>query len=130
MKTILSLCLFLLPFIATAQSGNAQTFDHAPEFPGGMPGIQEYLKIAVRYPETARKANTEGRVEVKFAIDISGAVTDVSVMKSVSPLLDEEAVRVVKAMPNWKPGTYHDQKVKVYLALPIIFELKEPSANK
>ncbi len=127
---ILYLLFLFLPIVVPAQTGTNRNFDHAPEFPGGMPGIQEYLKISVRYPETARKANIEGRVEVKFFIDEHGAVTDVGIMKAVHPLLDEEAVRVVRAMPNWKPGTLHDKAVKVPLALPIVFELKDPAAKK
>jgi len=131
MRFILVLSALLFYFTAPAQTGTTEkVFDKAPEFPGGMQGVQEYLKVSVRYPEDARKANVEGKVQVKFAIDEVGAVTDVSIMKSVHPSLDNEAIRVVKAMPNWKPGTLNNKNVKVVLALPIVFALTDPKPKQ
>jgi len=128
MRLVLILFALFISFGVRSQTG--KVFDKAPEFPGGLPGIQEYLKLSVKYPPNALATNTEGRVMVKFAVDELGAVSDVSVMNSVHPLLDSEAVRVVRAMPNWKPGTLNNKNVKVTLAQPIVFSLNDAKSKK
>ena len=100
-----------------------KTAAHMPEFVGS---ISQWLSANVRYPDSARKANQEGRVVTKFVIDATGAIRDVEVVKSSGTQeLDDEAVRVIKAMPNWKPGrTKSGQAVPVYFYLPVAFQLK------
>ena len=95
-----------------------------PEFPGGFTALQEFLVKNIQYPEQAKKEGITGKVFVQFIIDESGKVTDPKVLKSVNPLLDAEAVRVIGAMPDWTPGTVKGEKVKVAFTLPIMFALK------
>ncbi|MGM9759779.1 MAG: energy transducer TonB [Parabacteroides sp.] len=99
--------------------------DHMPEFPGGIDGIMEYLSTHARYPEEAQKAGVQGNVIVSITIRKDGSVTDVKVERSVDPLLDAEAVRVVSEMPKWKPGQNKGKAVDVggYL-LPVNFRLE------
>ncbi len=131
MKHLLLAVYLLFNIGATAQSNNGnKIFDVAPEFPGGMEGVQTYLKMTVRYPETARKANVEGRVQVKFDVDENGAVNGIKVVNPVNPSLDSEAVRVVKGMPNWKPATLNNKNVKVSMVLPIVFALSDDKTTK
>lgn len=121
MKLVITSLLCLA--VAAAGAQTTEKADKAPQFPGGMPGVTEYLKVAVRYPEEARKNKTEGSVLVRFNVNADGAVQQVSVQQSVHPLLDSEAVRVVRAMPNWQPATAAGKPVSAFLALPISFSL-------
>jgi TonB family protein len=86
--------------------------------------LMKYLADNIRYPNEARKNNISGRVVVKFVIDTEGNVTDQTVLTSVHPLLDAEALRVVGSMPKWTPGEMHNRPVKVYFTLPITFALE------
>ncbi len=98
-----------------------------PEFPGGYMALFKYLINNIVYPEKAMRDNIEGRVVVKFIIDENGKVTDPSIVKSVSPELDQEALRVVGTLPDFTPGMTDGKKVKVYYNLPVSFKLS-PSA--
>ena len=103
-------------------SGNIYTeVDQMPEFDGD---INNYLAQKLNYPETARKTGKEGRVGVRFVVDKTGKVRDVVVFKkSGTASLDEEALRVVRNMPDWKPGMNNGKPVNVYFTLPIAFKL-------
>ncbi|MBK8613752.1 MAG: energy transducer TonB [Flavobacteriales bacterium] len=95
-----------------------------PEFPGGQEALAKFMVDEVKYPKKARRAGTEGRVLVTFIVDKDGAVTDVSIARGVDPLLDEEAMRAVRLMPKWKPGTQNGKPVKTKFNLPVLFKLK------
>lgn len=99
------------------------------EFPGEMAGLMKWLANNVRYPEDAQKADIQGRVIVKFIVNADGSISDPSVIKSVSPSLDQEATRVVLAMPKWQPAENGGKKVASYFHLPIAFKLT-PSEPK
>ena len=75
-----------------------------PEFPGGMKALMDFIQKNVRYPEEARKNGIQGRVIVSVVIDGNGRVVDPVIMRSRYPALDEEALRIVGLMPQWKPG--------------------------
>lgn len=92
-----------------------------PEFKGGESAMQSYIKDKVIYPKAAIDQNISGVVYVQFVIDGDGSISEVRVIKSVHPLLDEEAVRVVSEMPNWNPGKIHNRPVKVRYTIPIRF---------
>lgn len=94
-----------------------------PEFPGGDSELMKYIAENTQYPEIAKNNGVSGRVFVQFVIDRDGAVTNVKVIRSVDPALDEEAVRVIKAMPNWKPGYQRGKTVSVIYRVPINFRL-------
>lgn len=96
------------------------------EFPGGIQALMQWLGMNVRYPEDAMKNDVQGRVIVKFVVNPDGSISDPTVLKSVEPSLDQEAVRVVMAMPKWEAAENHGQKVASYFNLPIAFKLSSP----
>jgi len=97
----------------------------APEFPGGMDQMAKYLSENIKYPEEAKDKGISGRVFINFVIEKDGSVTEVKVMRSVDPIVDNEAVRVVKSMPKWKPGMQKGKPVRVSYVLPINFKLDD-----
>ena len=102
--------------------------EHHPSFPGGQQALLEFLRQNVNYPEQAKKDSIEGRVVVGFVIDTDGSITEPKVVRSVHPLLDAEALRVVKLMPKWEPGYQGDSVVRVRYNLPVTFKMGEPSS--
>ncbi len=100
------------------------TVEVLPEYPGGQEELARFIRNEVTYPKKARRTGIEGKVVVRFVVDKDGRVTDVTVAKSVDPLLDAEAVRAVQAMPPWTPGTMNGKPVKVMYNLPVLFKLK------
>ena len=94
-----------------------------PEFPGGQEALNKFLQSNLKYPKEAIEANKEGRVMVKFVVKTDGSITDVTVSESIFKELDEEAVRVVKLMPKWKPGMLRGKTVNVRFSLPVEFKL-------
>ena len=100
--------------------------EEAPEFPGGMRALMEYLAKNIRYPAKAHEANVQGRVITQFTVGKNGAIRDAKVVRSVSPELDAEALRVINAMPNWKPGKQRGKAVACHFTVPVMFRLDEP----
>ena len=98
--------------------------DEAPQFPGGMAGMMQYLSSNIRYPEDAREAGTQGRVIVSFIVEKDGSISNAKVAKPTYSSLDEEALRVVSAMPKWVPGKQNGEAVRVKYAVPVSFRLK------
>lgn len=96
------------------------------EFPGGLQAMMQWLSMNVRYPEDAMKNDVQGRVIVKFVVNPDGSISDPTVLRSVEPSLDEEAIRVVMAMPKWEAAENNGQKVASYFNLPIAFKLSTP----
>ena len=94
-----------------------------PEFVGGQKALMNYLVKSIKYPEKAKKNNIEGTVHVKFKVSKSGQIENVTLKKSVNTLLDIEAVRVIKSMPNWNPGQKDGKAVAVEMVMPIKFQL-------
>ena len=94
-----------------------------PQFPGGAPKLFEYLSQNIRYPKEAMESNTQGRVIVTFVVCKDGSICDAKVVKSVSPALDAEGLRVISSMPNWTPGTQSGKPVNVKYTVPISFRL-------
>ncbi len=90
---------------------------------GGMQAFADYLKNNLRYPDQARTEAAEGRVFVEFIIGTDGLPTEVKAIKGIGFGCDEEAVRVVKNMPAWKPGMQRGQAVRVRMVIPIVFKL-------
>jgi len=94
-----------------------------PEFPGGPEALRRYVAFNIRYPREAAIGNIQGKVIVMFIVDEEGKVSRVKVAKGVHYLLDEEAMRIVRNMPNFKPGIEEGKPVKVSYAIPINFSL-------
>ena len=101
------------------------TAEEMPEYPGGMSAMMNFLMENIKYPEDAKKAGKEGRVTCSFIIDKEGKVTEVHVAQSSgTQSLDEEAVRLVSLMPDWKPGKDKGEPVNVLYTIPVVFKLK------
>ena len=96
-----------------------------PQFPGGQGVMMKYLAANIKYPASAVKANKQGRVIVTFVIQKDGSVTEARIARSVDPELDAEALRIVKAMPNWIPGTQDGKPVNVKYTIPVVFSLQK-----
>ena len=97
--------------------------EQMPEFPGGAVEMMKFLNENVKYPEAASKAGTQGRVIVQFIVEADGSITNVKVLKNVSDEIDAEAVRVINAMPKWKPGSQSGKPVRVKYTIPVTFRL-------
>lgn len=94
-----------------------------PEFPGGIAALHAYLSKNIEYPRMAREAGITGIVYLSFVVGTDGKLSDISVLRGVGGGCTEEAIRVVKAMPAWKPGIQRSKAVKVKMTLPISFKL-------
>lgn len=95
-----------------------------PEFPGGEEALYKYLAENIKYPVMAKNNKVEGRVYITFVIDKDGTVSDAKVLRSVNEELDAEALRVINAMPKWKPGMQRGVPVRVQYNIPISFKLQ------
>lgn len=111
-------------------NGHTLDFEVRPEFPGGDEAMIKWVTSEVKYPDIVKENFITGKVFVQFVIDRGGKVTDVKILKGVHPLLDEEAIRVVKTMPDWKPGMSKGVPVKVSFQFPINFKLWPSKKNK
>jgi len=95
-----------------------------PLFPGGTAALLNFLSSSTNYPPIAAENDVSGVVYVGFVIDTDGSITDAKILKKVDPALDKEALRVVKSMPKWKPGTQRERPVQVSFQVPIKFVLR------
>ena len=93
------------------------------EFPGGLEAMMKFLVKNMKYPAIARRMGIEGSVFVSFVVDKEGSISDLKVIKGISAECDQEAIRVVKMMPPWKPGKQNGKPVKSRFVLPIKFRL-------
>lgn len=98
--------------------------EQMPSFPGGQKALFEYLTANVRYPDDCEETCVQGRVVVSFVVERDGGITEAKVVKSVYPSLDEEALRVVKGMPKWIPGSLNGERIRTKYMIPITFRLK------
>lgn len=112
------------PADSTAKEEVFMVAEQMPEFPGGMKEMLKFLQENVKYPENAMRNNVQGRVIVQFVIEKDGTPTEFKVLRSVDPDLDAEALRVMKAMPKWKPGMQKGQVVRVKFTVPVSFTLQ------
>ena len=94
-----------------------------PQFPGGDAELMKFLQQNVKYPKEAQEQGKQGRVIVQFVVEKDGSITDAKVLKPVDPLLDAEALRIVKLMPKWTPGKQRGKAVRVYFTIPVTFRL-------
>jgi TonB family protein len=101
--------------------------DTPPEFPGGIENFLNYIDDNLRYPRKAVKNGIQGRVVVSFVLDKEGKPDKIKVRKSVDPMLDKEAIRVIEKSPRWKPAIHHGNLVEMPILIPINFILKKNS---
>lgn len=146
MKKVIYLFIMVVTCIACAKSNSNQNVDSnakeevtnvgdavydqveiLPEFPGGMPGLMNYLQTSIQYPTLAEERHWDGRTVCEFIIEEDGSINEAKVIKSSGyQLLDVEALRVILSMPNWTPGrlTVDGDSVRVRFCLPISFKLQ------
>ena len=107
-----------------------QVVEEMPQFPGGMGEAMKFLAKNIKYPVSAQQAKIEGRVVVQFVVERDGSISDIHTVRSVSPELDAEAVRVVSLMPKWIPGKQRGKAVAVKYTMPIMFRLQTPAQEQ
>jgi len=95
-----------------------------PSFPGGDAGLLKYVGENTKYPVPALESGIEGTVHIRFVVTRTGDVGEAKVLRAVDPLLEEEALRVVKSMPKWSPGKNNGNAVNVWFIIPVKFVLQ------
>ena len=117
--------------VATSKEDTVyQIAEEMPEFPGGVEALMDYVGRNVKYPEEAKDKEIQGRVFVSFVIEKDGSVNEVKVLRGIGGGCDEEAVRVIKAMPKWTPGKQKGKPVRVNYQIPINFKLDDGPSSK
>lgn len=136
MKTLITIGLFLLGFNLQAQQTTttstyrvvAQSEKSAevvkPSYVGGEEAMKKFISETIEYPEDAKVLNQYGKVYVAFEVKEDGTLINLEVTKGISPDLDAEALRVVKAMPKWNPGTKNGEASTMRFYIPVEFKLR------
>ena len=102
-----------------------QIVEQMPEFPNGQEALMLYIAKQIKYPAEAKKAGAQGRVFVGFIVEPDGSLSDFKVLRGIGYGCDEEALRLVKSMPKWKPGMQRGKAVRVQYLVPVNFRLEE-----
>ena len=100
-----------------------------PEFPGGEKALLKYIAENVVYPQEAKEKDIEGSVYIKFVVNSEGKVQDVETLRGVDPLLDQEAIKVIESLPDFKPGREDGKPVNVSMQVPIMFKIAQADEN-
>ncbi len=134
---IAGLCGALLSFgmVSYAQTGEEEEaifviVEDMPEFEGGEEDLYTYLDSNLQYPVEALEKGIQGVVYVQFVVEKDGSVSAAKVIRGVEESLDQEALRVVKAMPKWKPGTQRGVAVRTSYTLPVRFVMERKPEKK
>ncbi len=99
--------------------------DQMPEFPGGMDALKKYIADHIKYPELAKENRIQGTVYVRFIVERYGGISNIKVIRSIDPVLDREAVRVIRSLPKFKPGMQNGHPVRVWFTIPVEFKLQK-----
>ena len=102
---------------------NFTVVQQIPVFPGGWSAYMQWLTKNLKYPVSAQQAKIQGTVVVSFIINKDGTVSDLKLSKSADPVLDKEALRVMRMMPKWKPGVDRNKVCRTMIAVPVVFQL-------
>lgn len=100
------------------------TVEVMPQFPGGQAEMYKYISDNLKYPVVDQEMGTQGRVTIRFVVSKTGEITNIQLLKGISPTCDKEAIRVIKSMPRWLPGKQNGNAVQVYFTIPVVFKLK------
>ena len=122
-----------MPNAMKVKKAEKEAFDvveQMPQFPGGPAALMQFLSQNVKYPKEAYEKNVQGRVIASFVVEKDGSITEAVIRKSIDPLLDAEALRVVNAMPKWQSGMQNGEAVRVKYTVPITFRLQGGSTEK
>lgn len=127
--TIVTALMLIMIFFMNVQEGSAQTeevleeVDVMPVPAGGMQGLMTFMGENLKYPEQAREKGVEGVVVVSFVVQKDGSISNAEIIRGIGAGCDEEAMRVVKAFPNWTPGEKDGKKVNTKMNLPVKYKL-------
>lgn len=99
--------------------------EEMPEFPGGDKAFREFVNNNLRYPQEAIEAGIEGSVFITFTVETDGSISDIKSLRGIGGGCDEEAIRIIEAMPKWIPGKNKGRPVKVQCTIPIEFSMKK-----
>ncbi|MDR1707706.1 energy transducer TonB [Dysgonomonas sp.] len=102
---------------------NVGTIQVNPQFPGGEAEMYAFIKKNLNYPAVDIEMGNQGRVTIRFVVNKTGEISNVQLVKGVSPGCDKEAIRVIKSMPKWIPGRQNGEPVNVYFIIPVVFRL-------
>lgn len=102
---------------------NVGTIQVNPQFPGGEAEMYAFIKKNLNYPTVDQEMGNQGRVTIRFVVSKNGEISNVQLVKGVSPGCDKEAIRVIKSMPKWIPGRQNGEPVNVYFIIPVVFRL-------
>ena len=132
MKKALIIGAALLLLATTASAQNVDTANHSdelfieyeedPEFPGGLEALHKFIEDNMQYPQIAAENCIGGRVYVQFEVDTDGTVLNPKILRDIGGGCGEEALRIVRLMPKWKPGRFYGKVVKTTFNLPIFFD--------
>ncbi len=100
-----------------------RTVEKLPEYPGGIVEFMKWLSHSLHYPPQARARKIQGKVVVSFIVNKNGTISSPKIEKHADPMLDAEALRVIKLMPRWKPGVMNEKPCRTMIAIPINFVL-------
>ena len=117
---ILAFCVMALLWVSASLAGDKIVY---PEYPGGVAELRKYLEESIVYPTAARKLEIEGEVVVEFTVERNGTLTGINIKKGLMAELDQEALRVARNMPAWKPGTKNGVPVRITMTMPINFKI-------
>ena len=131
MKKLLFFLILGFATLTTARAQNTDTpcgkvyqvVEQMPQFPGGQAAMMKFIADSLSYPSVVCTGGVEGRIVVRFVVDCKGNIVNPLVVRSVDPLLDREAIRLVKSMPKWIPGRQNGKLVCVIYNVPIRFKL-------
>ena len=128
LKVALMMLVLLFSFMTSTAQTKKNDMEYCivemmPQYPGGLAAMLKYIRENIKYPEQAMKERIQGRVTVSFIVEKDGSISNVKAVRSVHPLLDKEAVRMVKSMPKWSPGKNNGKPVRVRFNLPVMFKL-------
>lgn len=134
-RLIISLCFLALSTTLSAQKTQDQphttstdstlytVVDEIPSFPGGVSALYKFLGNNIKYPDKAIEMNIFGTVACSFIIENNGSISHVECVLKVHPLLDGEAIRVIKKLPRWIPGKVKGEVVRCRYTIPITFSI-------
>jgi protein TonB len=131
MKFIYSIIILLSTnLFLQAQQPVFRYVEEFPEFPGGEDAMYGFIAKTAIYPTDAYQKSKQGKVFVEFIVEANGQLNEIKVVKGIFPSLDSEAVRIIKAMPKWKPGKQNGEAVRVYNSIPIEFILGDETNDE
>lgn len=97
--------------------------EKSPSFPGGDQAMMSFISENIKYPKTAREQGVEGNVVIRFVVEKDGSVSNMESLMNFNEELEEEAMRVISEMPQWKPAEHEGEKVRTEVAIPIQYKI-------